>query len=70
VLVTGHGVEVSTYRPGLWVDYITELSEAVKELQRTRDRELKRASEEAEQQQQQQFDSNFSPVDDASIFKK
>jgi hypothetical protein len=67
VLVTGHGVEVSTFRPGLWVDYITSISEGIKDVQRARDQELKRKSEEDEQRH---FDSNFSPVDDSSIFKK
>jgi hypothetical protein len=67
VLVTGHGVEVSTFRPGLWVDYITGLSEGIKDVQRERDLAEKRKSEEDEQQH---YSSNFSPVDDSSIFKK
>lgn len=67
VLVTGHGVEVSTFRPGLWVDYITSISEGIKDVQRERDQELKRKSEEDEQRH---LDSNFGPVDDSSIFKK
>jgi hypothetical protein len=67
VLVTGHGVEVSTFRPGLWVDYITDLSEGIKEVQRERDQEMRRKGEEDERRQ---FDSNFSPVDDSSIFKE
>ncbi|HET8677756.1 MAG TPA: hypothetical protein VFO63_18290 [Blastocatellia bacterium] len=66
VLVTGHGVDVSTYRPGLWVDYITELSEKIKEVQRERDEEAKRKIEEDERH----LDANFSPVDDSAIFKK
>ncbi|HEX5731582.1 MAG TPA: hypothetical protein VF131_02015 [Blastocatellia bacterium] len=66
VLVTGHGVEVSTYRPGLWVDYITDLLEKIKDVQRVRDEEAKRKSEADERD----FDANFSPVDDSAIFKK
>lgn len=66
VFVTGHGVEVSTYRPGLWVDYITEFVEKIKDVQRGRDEEAKRKTGEDEQRQ----DVNFSPVDDSAIFKK
>ena len=67
VLVTGHGVEVSTYRTGLWIDYITELSERFKEAQRGRDEEQKRNSE---ADSARHLDANFSPVDDSDIFKK
>ncbi len=67
VLVTGHGVEVTTYRPGLWVDYITELSEEIKEVQRGRDEEARRKSED---DRERHIDANFSPVDDSAIFKK
>lgn len=67
VFVTGHGVEVSTYRPGLWVDYITELLDKIKDVQRGRDEEVKRKREEGDERH---FDANFSPVDDSEIFKK
>ena len=64
VMITGHGVEVSTFRPGLWVDYVTGLSESIKDVQRERDEAHRRKSEE------EQIDSNFSPVDDSAIFKE
>jgi hypothetical protein len=67
VLVTGHGVEVSTYRPGLWVGYIADFLERIKDVQRERDEEAKRKSEAGDEQR---FDENFSPVDDSAIFKK
>ncbi len=66
VMVTGHGVEVSAFRPGLWIDYVTALSEGIEEVQREREEAEKRKSEEA----RQHFDSNFNPVDDSSIFKE
>lgn len=66
VMVTGHGVEVSMFRPGLWIDYVTNLSESIEELQREREEAERRKSEE---DAERHFDSNFSPVDDSSIFK-
>ena len=66
VMITGHGVEVSTFRPGLWVDYVTHLSEGIEEIQHERDEAARRKSE----AEQRQLDSNFSPVDDSSIFKE
>ena len=66
VLVTGHGVEISTYRPGLWVGYIADFLEEAKGLQRGREEEARRKSEE----EQRRVDENFTPVDDSEIFKK
>ena len=67
VLVTGHGVEVSTYRPGLWVNYIMDFVETIKEVQRARAEEAERKSE---ADGERNVDTNFSPVDDSAIFKK
>ena len=66
VLHTGHGVEVSTFRPGLWVDYVAGLSEGIKDAQRERGEAERRKGEE---EAGRHFDSNFSPVDDSEIFK-
>lgn len=67
VMHTGHGVDVATFRPGLWIDYVASLSEGAKEAQSERDAQQRRKSEEEEQRQ---YDSHFSPVDDSSIFKE
>ena len=67
VLSTGFGVEVSLFRPGQWVDYVSILAERARELQLQRDNEhTSRADEEA----RKQHETRFGPVDDSSLFKK
>ena len=67
VFSTGYGVDIETYRPGQWVDYLYQLGEGIETLRREREVERQQYVEEEEGRQ---YDANFSPVDDASIFKK
>jgi len=67
VLSTGYGVDVYTYRPGKWIDYVVSLGEGVEEIEHQR-AGLRRLQEEEEQARR--MDDNFSPVDDASLFEK
>ena len=66
VLATGFGVEVSIYRPGRWVDYVSEKAERARDLQLERDKEEQpRVDEEA----RRNHDARFGPVDDSSLFE-
>jgi hypothetical protein len=65
VLDTGYGVEVHTFRPGLWVDYVFELAQGIEGVHQEREAERQRRREDEERRQ---YDANFSPVDDADIF--
>ncbi|MCI0490892.1 MAG: hypothetical protein L0229_30230 [Blastocatellia bacterium] len=67
VFSTGYGIDIETYRPGRWVDYLFQLAEGIEKIQREREAERQQHIEEEEQRQR---DASFSPVDDSSIFKK
>jgi hypothetical protein len=64
VLSTGHGVDVWVFRPGLWIDYVSNLAELA--AGRTRERELKQAADAGVSEE----DPRFAPIDDSAIFKK
>lgn len=66
VMETGYGVDVYRFRPGLWIDYISDMSKSAD-----------KAAEEREEQKRQQEDDekrkvedNFTPVDDSALFSK
>ena len=67
VFATGYGIDIETYRPGRWIDYLFQLTEGIEPLKRGREAEHQQRLEEEERQK---YDANFSPVDDASIFKE
>jgi hypothetical protein len=59
VLSTGLGVDLWSFRPGLWVDYINRLKhQARRERERNEGERLPAASE----------DNSFRPIDDSAIF--
>jgi hypothetical protein len=67
VLATGYGVDVYTYRPGKWIDYVVSLGEGIAEIEQQRE-SLRRRQEEEEEARR--MNENFSPVDDSSLFEK
>ena len=67
VLSTGFGVDVTVFRPGQWVDYLTSLAKGARDVQRDRDTVNTRKAEETARNQ---YDSRFGPVDDSALFKK
>ena len=67
VLLTGFGSAVSLFRPGQWVDYVSNLAEHARELQKIRDDENARR---VEGEASKDHEARFGAVDDSSIFKK
>jgi hypothetical protein len=67
VLSTGLGVEVSLFRPGKWVEYVSDMAERARDLQLERDEQQQPEVDEQARKEQQ---ARFGPVDDSSIFKE
>jgi hypothetical protein len=67
VLSTGFGVEVSLFRPGKWVEYVSGMAEQARDLQLERDEE---EQPKAEEEARRNHETRFGPVDDSSIFKE
>ena len=59
VLSTGLGVDLWSFRPGLWVSYVNKLKRQAQQERRLGDGD--QASEKAQ-------DNSFSPIDDSAIF--
>ncbi|HEU4390297.1 MAG TPA: hypothetical protein VFV34_21015 [Blastocatellia bacterium] len=58
VLSTGLGVDLYSYRPGLWVEYVNKLKHQLQ-----KERQLREVEQSARVQ-----DNSFSPIDDRAIF--
>lgn len=65
VMETGYGVDVYTFRPGLWIDYLSEMSKSADKTAEQRTEQQKRLQEE---DAKQTIEANFSPVDDSGLF--
>lgn len=65
VMETGFGVDIYTFRTGLWIDYLTEMAESLNKTAEERKQQEKQQQEEGERRA---VDDNFSPVDDAALF--
>src|SRR5262245_54960531 len=62
VMSTGHGFDVWTFRPGLWIDYINKLAGNAR-----RQREAVSAASDAPSPTVE--DTSFTPIDDSAIFR-
>jgi len=65
VLETGYGVDLYTFRTGLWIDYLTEMTESANKI--AQERELREKLQQEDDEKRAATD-NFSPVDDTAIF--
>jgi len=66
VLSTGFGYDVSSFRPGLWCDYVSRLAAEARATQKDRDGRKQIEKQSAEPATKPEF----SPVDDSSIFRQ
>jgi hypothetical protein len=66
VMETGYGIDVYTFRPGLWIDYISEMSKSADKTAEERTEQQKQLEAE---ESKRTVEENFSPVNDSALFK-
>lgn len=65
VMETGYGIDVYTFRPGLWIDYISEM---LKGADKTIEERAEQKKLKQEEDVKRNVEDNFSPVDDSALF--